>query len=660
MPVLNVRGNNFTRIFVCIDDNKDVVLLRMDFDESQDENVDNTIAMLDENDTESIEYMLIRMKNKAEYNGRELFDEDDDFIIHKDNARQMMMANDVEPTDFQDEKISKSTEIAQIIWNEYVDENENDWNNLSDGITREAAINWYVINVYPLDMEMTSLVNEALLNMIDMKKNENLYNVQEPALSKIANDIINQVPNTQDLKNPANLTKEVERYCKVNNIYTSGGVAEKITEILNQVDFELNQPPHLVTLPQDQIIKNGDIVFVEAGKYIGDKAKVVGIGKKETGVDSGYKIQLEDGSFAIVFRTDLEKRTNIIPDALGESLCGFLSAWSNLSAMWQSIDFDDDIITCLEANYPFGISFDDLGIYKWVTKVLEYSNIKWDFYNSPYNSVNVIGDLINFRTAFDKIIDELDFISANDENSRFIENLLLECKEYPFTDKIDDIHESITEWTESTIKNLRKFIDEDVFPEKTVEAPKTKDLKAEIIKFIEENSWFQDESEMEEPNEIRFTTREYGNVGDEVPGQKDINKAKQLCQLISEKYPNTQSDWQTVDEWTDLMVTILTDIDMIKSYIELNTTFTISEIDQDEQELMCGKYVDYVDIDKTVSEANLILKNIVTYFPAFIGKVSKNGRAVNIDIVIDGPDVIGDKITYLDEPANVDTSIVED
>ena len=52
-------------------------------------------------------------------------------------------------------------------------------------------------------------------------------------------------------------------------------------------------------------LKKGEYVLVNAGYHKNDKAEIIGLGERETGVDSGIKVKFEDGKKAIVFLTDI-------------------------------------------------------------------------------------------------------------------------------------------------------------------------------------------------------------------------------------------------------------------------------------------------------------------------------------------------------------------
>ena len=75
----------------------------------------------------------------------------------------------------------------------------------------------------------------------------------------------------------------------------------------------------------------------------------------------------------------------------------------------------------------------------------------------------------------------------------------------------------------------------------------------EIKNFILNNSYF----ELDEYEEyILFTTRRHGILGQDKPGNKDIEEAKRLCRLVNSKFPTVLATWDTCDEWTNLYVDI--------------------------------------------------------------------------------------------------------
>ena len=69
-------------------------------------------------------------------------------------------------------------------------------------------------------------------------------------------------------------------------------------------------------------------------------------------------------------------------------------------------------------------------------------------------------------------------------------------------------------------------------------------------KFVLDNkSWFDDESEDVEDNEILLTTRKNGDVGNEEWGREDVNEAKQIVKKIISKFPTSQYKIEQVDEY---------------------------------------------------------------------------------------------------------------
>lgn len=72
-------------------------------------------------------------------------------------------------------------------------------------------------------------------------------------------------------------------------------------------------------------------------------------------------------------------------------------------------------------------------------------------------------------------------------------------------------------------------------------------------KFVLDNrSWFDDESENVDDDEILLTTREHGDVGNEQWGKEDVNEAKQIIKTITSKFPETQYKIEQVDEFVYL------------------------------------------------------------------------------------------------------------
>lgn len=82
------------------------------------------------------------------------------------------------------------------------------------------------------------------------------------------------------------------------------------------------------------------------------------------------------------------------------------------------------------------------------------------------------------------------------------------------------------------------------------------ELKEKIKLFVANNSYL--ELSDDDSNEVRFTTRQNGNVGDEEPGQEDWNEIVRVAKLLKVEFPNQlKCNGETIDEWTDLIVKII-------------------------------------------------------------------------------------------------------
>jgi hypothetical protein len=78
----------------------------------------------------------------------------------------------------------------------------------------------------------------------------------------------------------------------------------------------------------------------------------------------------------------------------------------------------------------------------------------------------------------------------------------------------------------------------------------------EIRDFVKANSSFTDDNDGDdETNELEFSTRQHGNVGEGAAGEKDIREAIELTKKIEAKWPGVQADWEEVDEWVMINVT---------------------------------------------------------------------------------------------------------
>ena len=75
-----------------------------------------------------------------------------------------------------------------------------------------------------------------------------------------------------------------------------------------------------------------------------------------------------------------------------------------------------------------------------------------------------------------------------------------------------------------------------------------------IINYVENNSYMNYEGH--EGDELIFATREHGNVGDETPGQKDIQHVRNLAKELRTTCGNIIRviELESVDEWVHLRV----------------------------------------------------------------------------------------------------------
>ena len=74
--------------------------------------------------------------------------------------------------------------------------------------------------------------------------------------------------------------------------------------------------------------------------------------------------------------------------------------------------------------------------------------------------------------------------------------------------------------------------------------------KDSIINHVQEISWFNHEES--DGNILTFSTRENGNVGDEEPGEEDIQMAHRVAGDIRHQYDVKNIEVSSVDEWVYL------------------------------------------------------------------------------------------------------------
>ena len=248
---------------------------------------------------------------------------------------------------------------------------------------------------------------------------------------------------------------------------------------------------------------------------------------------------------ADIDKSDILAATN---EELNDILMNFYFAWINLKDSWN----ENNGLVTLDNLYPFEISFDDLQIKDWVISLTGNDDNDFEMFSSRYNSVSIVDDFNNFNTAFNEIIE---WIDTNDDETDYD---TFHNSVYPFDNiSLEDLQVKINEWTETSIKSLENnpLTNPEVISEPVLT---TNDKLKELIKiFVKQNSWFEDESEDEKPFELSFSTREYGNVGNEIPGQKDINKAKEIGRQLMNKFPGeVKCEWSTADEWVYIEVFI--------------------------------------------------------------------------------------------------------
>lgn len=79
----------------------------------------------------------------------------------------------------------------------------------------------------------------------------------------------------------------------------------------------------------------------------------------------------------------------------------------------------------------------------------------------------------------------------------------------------------------------------------------------QIIKFVEKNSFQYLDGDIEDfidEKEIKFTTREHGNVGDEKYSQIDFDDAQEIGVKLIAEFGIKGFDVETCDEWVDLTI----------------------------------------------------------------------------------------------------------
>jgi len=450
IPVWSVIDEGFaaTGIFVCIDDNDDVVLLRRDFDENLGENIDNELSRFDEDDTISIEYMLKCMADKSEYNGYELFGEDD-FIIHKDkfsnDSKELMMNADLDPSE--------------------VKSNEEFWATATDEIKKD----------FDEDYVDTTLISEELADLL-----MNFYHAWNNLDSTWTNN---------------------SGYVNLEDLYPFG-------ESFDDLEISVKNWIKAITGNTDEEINNFNTIY--------------------------NSVSIEG---------DLEN---------------FKNAYINLLEWFDDNKFDEDYYQINDIiggkTYPFLYSLDDL-----LSKIIEWCDASiTSLENNPLANPKVISEpnIDKTKQIANEVIDY--YLQTHNNMSPLENNNIREKVINDYEGETDNINDQGTTREELSNEILRIVTQNDIVePEKeenNVEYNVEK-LRERIKIFVKQNSWFADESDDETPFEMSFTSREYGNVGDERPGKIDIDKAKDIGRQLMNKFPGeVKCELSTADEWVYIEV----------------------------------------------------------------------------------------------------------
>jgi len=71
------------------------------------------------------------------------------------------------------------------------------------------------------------------------------------------------------------------------------------------------------------------------------------------------------------------------------------------------------------------------------------------------------------------------------------------------------------------------------------------------------NTWFTVEDDELDPLSFGLSTREHGDVGEEMPGRADIDECNRIYSKLREKFPSIKCHREVVDEWVWLTVKVL-------------------------------------------------------------------------------------------------------
>ncbi len=74
----------------------------------------------------------------------------------------------------------------------------------------------------------------------------------------------------------------------------------------------------------------------------------------------------------------------------------------------------------------------------------------------------------------------------------------------------------------------------------------------DVIRFVEENSWFI----TEDVSELSFSSNKYGDHFNGEYGEKDYDEAIRICKMIKKEFRNIEYDIDTFDEWVYVYISI--------------------------------------------------------------------------------------------------------
>jgi len=79
-------------------------------------------------------------------------------------------------------------------------------------------------------------------------------------------------------------------------------------------------------------------------------------------------------------------------------------------------------------------------------------------------------------------------------------------------------------------------------------------MKEQIKQFIKNSSYFDFEDYDEECDELHYSARENGDVGEEEYSPIDYKEAIRIKNHIISNYPGTEVSVDTCDEWVDIRI----------------------------------------------------------------------------------------------------------